>query len=150
MLKTILTATVFTAAAGLASAAPLPAPPTEVYTPAPQLECASETIQIYFPEGTSALTPASRAMLEAVQARLDGCILGQVSLQASAEDAHNQDDAARLSSARINAVSTALSTYDLDGMRVTSEPTVIAQDTLWTPMDRKVEIRLTAWAPEVS
>lgn len=150
MLKTFLTATVITATAGLASAAPLPAPPTEIYTPAPQLECESQTVQVYFPEGTSALTPASRAMLEAVQARLDGCVVGQVSLQASADDAHNMSDAERLSSARINAVSAALSTYELDGMRVITEPASVAPDSLWTPMDRRVEIQLTAWVPEIS
>lgn len=150
MIKTLLTATVSAAAAGLASAAPLPAPPTEVYTPASQPACSSETFQIYFPAGTSALTPASRAMLGAVQARLDGCVLGRVSLQASADDARNLSEAERLSAARIEAVSAALANYQLDGMRVTADPALGARDALWTPMDRRVEIHLTAWAPEIS
>ena len=150
MIKALSTTALFLASASLAAAAPLPAPPTAVYTPSAQTACSGETLHVYFPEGTSALTPASRAMLQAAQARLDGCILGQVSLTASADDARNEAQAETLSAARIEAVSTALETYELSGMRVSSEPRAEDAHTLWTPMDRKVEIRVTAWAPEVS
>ena len=148
MIKTLSTTALFLASAGLAAAAPLPAPPMTAYTPAAQADCAGETLNIYFPEGTSALTPASRAMLKAAQTRLDGCIVGQVSLTASADDARNERDAERLSVARIEAVSSALVDYELDGMRLSTERP--AEEALWTPMDRKVEIRVTAWSPEIS
>ena len=148
MIKTLSTTALFLASASLAAAAPLPAPPMTAYTPAAQTDCSGETLNIYFPEGTSALTPASRAMLKAAQTRLDGCIVGQVSLTASADDARNERDAEKLSAARIEAVSSALIDYELDGMRLSTEPP--AADALWTPLDRKVEIRVTAWSPEIS
>jgi len=150
MIKTLSIAALFSASAGLAAAAPLPAPPTTAYTPVAQSNCSGETLQVYFPEGTAALTPASRAMLKAAQTRLDGCILGQVSLTATADDARNETDAERLSEARIDAVSSALDGYELSGMRLSTEARSADADTLWTPMDRKVEIRVTAWAPEIS
>lgn len=150
MIKTFSVSALMIAAAGLASAAPLPAPPTQTYVPVAQTECASDTIIVYFPTGTSALTPASRAVLEAAQARLDGCILGQVSLNATADDAKNAGQADHLSAARIETVSTALATYDLDGMRIVAEVPETDMHTLWTPMDRKVEVTIAAWAPEIS
>ena len=148
MFKPASTTALFLASAGLSAAAPLPAPPMTAYTPTAQSDCAGETLNIYFPEGTSALTPASRSLLEAAQSRLDGCIVGQVSLTASADDARNERDAERLSVARIEAVSSALVDYELDGMRLSTE--LPSGEALWTPMDRKVQIRVTAWSPEIS
>lgn len=145
-----LTAIAF-AAASAVNAQPLPAPPTTAYTPPAVSDCASETLHVYFPAGTSALTPASRAILEAAQARLEGCILGQVSLNASAADARSEAEAQSLTAARIETVSATLSKYQLDGMRVDAGADATdAASTLWTPMDRKVEIRIAAWAPEIS
>lgn len=139
------------AAASVASAQPLPAPPTTAYTPPTASACAGETLHVYFPAGTSALTPASRALLKAAQMRLQGCILGQVSLNASAADARSEAEAQSLTAARIETVSIALSKYDLDGMRVdTGADATAPASTLSTPMDRKVEIRVAAWAPEIS
>nr|WP_070958713.1 hypothetical protein [Hyphomonas sp. Mor2] len=155
MFKT-LTSTASLAAAALiaasaAQAAPLPPPPTTAWTPPTVSACASETLHVYFPAGTSALTPASRAILEAAQARLDGCVLGQVSLNASAADARSEAEAESLTAARIETVSAALSRYELDGMHVeTGSDATDSTSTLWTPMDRKVEIRVAAWAPEIS
>lgn len=155
MFKTLTTtlglSTAALLAASLASAQPLPAPPTTAYTAPAASACGSETLQLYFPAGTSALTPASRAILEAAQARLDGCILGQVSLNASAADARSEAEAQSLTAARIETVTAALSKYELDGMRVETGPDATdPASTLWTPMDRKVEIRVAAWAPEIS
>ena len=150
MFKTLTCTATLIAAAGIALSQPLPAPPTAAYTAPAAATCASETLQVYFPAGTSALTPASRAALEAAQARLDGCIVGQVSLNASAADARSEAEAESLTAARIQTVTAALSTYELDGMRVSAGDMTDAAATLWTPMDRKVEIRLAAWAPEIS
>lgn len=151
MIKSFTVAAMMMTAAGLAQAAPLPAPPVHAYTPtAATSECASETIVVYFPQNTSALTPASHAVLHAAQARLDGCIVGQVSLNATADDAKNTSQGKALKTARLEAVSTALNGYELSGMRLVTEDETLNADTLWTPMDRKVEITLTAWAPEIS
>lgn len=150
MFKTLTCTATLIAAAGIAQSQPLPAPPTAAYTPPAAATCASETLQVYFPAGTSALTPASRAALEAAQARLDGCIVGHVSLNASAADARSEAEADSLTAARIQTVTAALSTYELDGMRVSAGDMTDSAATLWTPMDRKVEIRLAAWAPEIS
>lgn len=155
MFKTLTTtlglSTAALLAASLAKAQPLPAPPTTAYTAPAASACGSETIQLYFPAGTSALTPASRALLEAAQARLDGCILGQVSLNASAADARSEAEAQSLTAARIKTVTAALPKYELDGMRIETGPGATdPASTLWTPMDRKVEIRVAAWAPEIS
>ena len=48
-------------------------------------------------------------------------------------------------------VSDALTKYQLDGMQVQADPDVTDESrSLWTPMDRKVEIRVAAWSPEIS
>ena len=151
MFKTLTSAAMMIAAAGAANAAPYPAPPTAVYTPPAATQCSSETLHVYFPAGTSALTLASRALLKEAQARLDGCILGQVSLNASAADARSEAEAQSLTAARIETVETALVDYELSGMHVsTGSDATDPTHTLWTPMDRKVEIHLAAWAPEIS
>ena len=104
-----------------------------------------------FPAGTSALTPASQALLEAAQERLDGCIVGQVSLNAKSGDARSAREASSLSAARIETVATALEARDLSGMHLDSDTIATpATQTPWAPMDRKVEITLAAWAPEIS
>ena len=151
MIKTIFAAAIGFAVTGLAEASPFPAPPTETYTPSATMTCAGETLNIYFPAGTSALTPASQALLEAAQERLDGCIVGQVSLNAKSGDARSAREASSLSAARIETVATALEARDLSGMHLDSD--TIATPTTqspWAPMDRKVEITLAAWAPEIS
>lgn len=150
MYRTLSSTALIIAAFGAASAAPLPPPPSEVYTAPVASECSAETLSVYFPAGTSALTPASRAILEAAQKRLEGCILGPLSLDASAADAHSDLDAKRLAAARIETVSAALQDYQLEGMRVSTRFEVDEQaQSVWTPMDRKVEIRVAAWAPEI-
>jgi len=151
MIKTLTSAATLIAAASVANAAPFPPPPTEAYSPPAASMCEGETLHVYFPAGTSALTPASRAILQAAQARLDGCILGPVSLNASAADARSEAEAQSLTAARIETISSALARYELAGMHVSAETDATdATHTVWTPMDRKVEIRLAAWAPETS
>lgn len=150
MIKTLSITAILSASSAIAAAAPLPAPPTEIYTAPAQNTCVAETLSVYFPTGTSALTPASRNLLEAAQARLDGCVLGPVSLIATADDARNSRESENLTTARIETVSEALTEYKLDGMRIAAETADASTETLWTPMDRKVEIRVTAWAPEIS
>ncbi len=151
MFKTLISTATLMTATGAAFAQPLPAPPTEVYTPPAASNCANETLHVYFPAGTSALTPASQETLKAAKARLDGCILGQVSLNASAADARSEAELQSLTSARIETVSAALSRYQLDGMQVqTGSEISDATRSVWSPMDRKVEIRVAAWSPEIS
>ena len=150
MYKILTSATVMMAIYGAASADPLPPPPSEIYTAPAVSDCSAEILNVYFPAGTSALTPASRAILEAAQQRLHGCILGPVSLTASAADARSDAEAETLVAARLETVSAALQNYQLDGMRVSSGSLAeTAAQSVWTPMDRKVEIRVAAWAPEI-
>lgn len=151
MLKTLISTLTLMSAAGIANTQPFPAPPTEAYTPPAASSCTNQTLHVYFPAGTSALTPASRTILQAAKARLDGCVLGQVSLNASAADARSEIEAESLTTARLEIVSQALATYQLDGMQLKSsadapKPT----GSVWSPMDRKVEIRVAAWSPEIS
>jgi|GEM_PF-2152118 len=151
MFKTLTSAAFVLVTAGLANGDPLPPPPEAAYTPPATSDCNSETLYVYFPAGTSALTPASRAILKEAQARLEGCVLGQVSLNASAADARSEAEARSLSAARIETVTAALSAHELDGMHIADvEPSADPGASLWAPMDRKVEIRLAAWAPEIS
>jgi len=151
MFKTLTSATMMIAAASVASAAPFPAPPTTSYTPPAANTCGSESLQVYFPAGTSAMTPASHAILQAAQERLSGCVVGPISLNASAADARSEAEAKSLTAARIETVTNALSSYELSGMHMSTQPdTNDPAHTIWTPMDRKVEIQVAAWAPEIS
>ena len=151
MLKTITSLSLAAAMIAAAQAQPLPAPPTVKYSPQTQAACGTQTLQVYFAKGETAMNAASTALLEAAEAKLDGGILGPVSIRAEAADAANADDAALLASARLDAVATALETHDLMGSRLdanytpSSSPALRAQ-----PMQRKVEVRLSAWAPQVS
>lgn len=151
MFKTMISTAIMMTAAGTAFAQPLPAPPTEVYTPPVTSNCANQTLHVYFPAGTSALTPASKKTLKAAKAQLDGCILGQVSLNASAADARSEAELQSLTSARIEAVSSALAKYRLDGMHMQTDAEMTDEISAYrSPMDRKVEIRVAAWSPETS
>jgi hypothetical protein len=150
MIKTLTSLSLIAAAAGLASAQPLPAPPTEKYTPAEEASCDSHVLNVYFNAGESDLNAASIAVLEAAQERLDGCILGPVSLQANAPDAKTQSQAEQLASARLDAVTRALETHELTGTRVNArfEPSD-AKPPLSAPMTRNVQVRLSAWSPQI-
>ena len=151
MLKKLISTAILISAASVAHAQPFPAPPTKAYTAPTVSDCTNETLQVYFPAGTSALTPASREILKAANARLEGCILGPVSLNASAADARSDREAQTLSAARIETISDALSEYQLVGAQVQAAPYATDETrSLWAPMDRKVEIRLAAWSPEIS
>lgn len=149
MTKTLITAAIFAASAGLAAAQPLPAPPTAKYTAPDAVSCETQTLQVYFPAGQSQLTPASQAMLEDAQARLEGCIIGPVSIEASAADARTARSASHLAQARLAAVSSALSQYQLDGASMDRAVAPVRAAQYSVPQDRKVEIQLSAWSPEI-
>lgn len=150
MIKTFTAAAMFTAAVASASAQPLPAPPTEKYTAETEAACDSQTLQIYFQDGQSDLNVASQALLQAAQSELTGCILGPVSLQVNASDASSTDTAVTLAEARVETVANALDTYDLSGTRLNTKfEAADASASFPGPMTRKVEVRLSAWAPHV-
>ena len=150
MIKTLTSLSMIAAVAGLASAQPLPAPPTEEFTPVEEASCDSHVLNVYFNSGESDLNAASMAVLEAAQEQLDGCILGPVSLQANAPDAKTQSQAEQLALARLDAVTTALESHELTGTRVNArfEPAE-AKTALNAPMTRSVEVRLSAWSPQI-
>ena len=150
MIKILTSLSMIAAAAGLASAQPLPAPPTEKFTPVEEVSCDSHVLSVYFTSGKSDLNAASMAVLEAAQEQLDGCILGPVSLQANAPDAKTHSQAEQLASARLDAVARALETHELTGTRLHAsfEPAQPAA-ALNAPMTRSVEVRLSAWAPQI-
>lgn len=150
MTKTLMTAALFAAAASVANAQPMPAPPTAKYTAPVAASCAAQSLQIYFPAGETALTTASEAMLAQAKETLDGCIIGPVSIQAIAADAPSTKTANRLAEARLISVTTALDQYRLAGSTVDTDVATIAPTVLSAPNDRKVEIRLSAWSPEIS
>lgn len=150
MIKTFSAAAMFAAAVASASAQPLPAPPTEKYTAETGAACDNQTLQIYFQDGQSDLNVASQKLLKAAQSELTGCILGPVSLQVNASDAASLDAAETLAEARVKTVANALDTYDLSGTRLnTNFETSDASARIPGPMTRKVEVRLSAWAPHV-
>lgn len=150
MIKILTSLTAITASAAMAGAQPLPAPPTEKFTPIEETTCDAKVLQVYFQAGESDLNSASKALLQAAQAQLDGCILGPVSLQASAADAATRGQAETLAEARLDAVATALETYELTGTRLnaTYEPSRV-EGSLNVPMTRSVEVHLSAWAPHI-
>ena len=148
MLKTMTSLSVAAAMIGTVTAQPLPAPPTAKYVPQSQATCDTQTLQIYFAKGETVLNAASTALLHAAEAKLDGCILGPVSIRAEAADAGDADVAARLASARLDAVAAALESHELLGARLDANVAQVAAAA--QPMQRKVEIRLSAWAPHVS
>ena len=150
MIKQIASLAALTAFATLAHAQPLPAPPMQKYTPSQSATCDSQTLQVYFQSGESDLNAASKAMLKAAQAQLDGCILGPVSLQATANDAATATQAESLAEARLETVAAALESFDLAGTRLqTSYEPSAAPIHLTVPMTRSVEVRLSAWAPQI-
>lgn len=150
MIKTLAGFVAMTTATTLAQAQPLPAPPTEKYVPVQEAACDSQVLNVYFQTGESDLNAASTALLKEAQAQLDGCILGPVSLQANAPDAATPIQAEQLATARLDTVVTALEAHDLTGTRVNAsfDPSVAAS-ALKTPMTRTVEVRLSAWAPQI-
>lgn len=150
MIKVLTSLAALAASATLANAQPLPAPPTQVYTPSQTAACDSQTLQVYFQAGQSELNAASKALLKAAQAQLEGCMVGPVSLQASAPDAPSVAQAERLAAARLETVATALQSFDLAGTRLNAsyQPSD-AGAALDVPMARNVEIRLSAWAPQI-
>ena len=150
MIKVLTSLAALTASAMLANAQPLPAPPMQVYTPSQMAVCDSQTLQVYFQAGKSDLNAASEARLKAAQAQLEGCMLGPVSLQASAPDATSIVQAERLAAARLETVATALESFDLAGTRLNAsyQPSD-AGAALDVPMARNVEIHLSAWAPRI-
>ena len=149
MTKTLITAALFAASAAAATAQPLPAPPTVKYTAPANSTCAAQTLQVYFPAGQASLTNASEAMLAEAEQKLANCIIGPVSIEASAADAASPQQAERLAEARLDTVTAALDQRKLTGAALTTEVEAIAPARYTAPQDRKVEIRLSAWAPEI-
>ena len=150
MIKQFVSLAALAASAALAHAQPLPAPPTQKYTPVQSASCDSQTLQVYFQSGESDLNAASKAMLKAAQVQLEGCIVGPVSLQATADDASTATQAEQLAEARLETVAAALESFDLDGTRLQAsyEPSDVTSQ-LAVPMTRSVEVRLSAWAPQI-
>ena len=151
MKKLLFTAAAIAAATGIANAQPLPAPPTAAYVPNAEALCQVEPVNLYFPVGETDLTPSATLVLSAVQARLDGCVIGHVSLNAVVADADTPSAAEAISHNRLEAVAQALAALDL----ASAETTVESQNVAATrqapmPVNRAVELRVTAWAPEIS
>ncbi|MEM7460231.1 MAG: hypothetical protein AAF331_12255 [Pseudomonadota bacterium] len=149
MTKTLLTAALLIASAAAANAQPLPAPPTAKYTAPAVSTCATQTLQVYFPAGQTALTAASQAMLAEAQQTLANCIIGPVSIAAVAADAPSPHMAEQLAVARLDTVTSALDQHSLSGAALETQIDVAAPAKYTAPKDRKVEIRLSAWAPEI-
>ncbi|MEO1188363.1 MAG: hypothetical protein AAFW60_04755 [Pseudomonadota bacterium] len=149
MTKTFLTAALFITSAAAASAQPLPAPPTAKYTAPAASPCATQTLHVYFASGQSALSSASKAMLAEAEQTLADCIIGPVSIEAIAADAASPTQAERLAQARIETVATALDQHHLVGAALETEIGAISPARYTAPNDRKVEIRLSAWTPEI-
>lgn len=149
MIKTFLTTALFTAMAAVASAQPLPAPPTATYTAPTASPCATQTLHVYFAAGQSALSAASKAMLAHAEQTLADCTIGPVSIEAFTADAASHGHAERLAQARIDAVAAALDQHRLMGAALETEVEAATVAKYTAPNDRKVEIRLSAWAPEI-
>lgn len=149
MTKTLITTALFAAAASIAHAQPMPAPPTAKYTAPDSAPCDAQTLQVYFPAGETAMTAASEAMLAQVKETLNGCIIGPVSIQAVAADAPTPNSADRVAQARLASVTSALEQYRLTGATMNADIAAIMPATYSAPNDRKVEITLSAWSPEV-
>ncbi len=150
MIKVLTSLAVLTASATLASAQPLPAPPMQAYSPVQTAVCDSQTLQVYFQAGESELNAASEALLKAAQAQLAGCMVGPVTLQARAPDAASVGQAERLAAARLESVADALEAFDLAGTRLNASfASTDPASALDAPMMRNVEIRLSAWAPQI-
>ncbi|MCR9271210.1 MAG: hypothetical protein NXH72_14555 [Hyphomonadaceae bacterium] len=149
MIKTLTSLAAITAFGAIAQAQPLPAPPTAKYTPPVEANCDAQAFEIYFSKGDTALNAESLALLEAAKTELDGCIVGPVSLSANADDASSTERAEHLAIARLNAVSSALADRDLSGTQIKASFDPDRNATLNEPMGRKVQVRLSAWAPHI-
>lgn len=150
MNRVTLTALFLAATSGLAGAQPLPAPPIAKYTAPAASVCNTQTLNIYFQPGDTNLTAASQNMLAQARDTLEGCILGPIAMQASAADAPSRVEANLLAEARLTRVKSALSHFALDGRHVSASVVASAPVAPYAPpMQRKVEIRLSAWAPEI-
>jgi len=147
----IITATLISASAATAAmAAPLPAPPTEVYTAPVHNTCADKVLNLYFKSGEIVLTDEAKAVIAEASEMLNGCIIGDVSLEASAVDALNGDVQNELMSSRIATVAAELNEEGLSGQRLKANLAVTVLPALYNlPADRAVEVRLTAWAPTI-
>ena len=151
MLKTIVSLSVAAAMLGAATAQPLPAPPTVKYTAQAETTCDPQTFHVYFAKGKSAMNDASLKLLKAAEAKLEGCVVGPVSLQAATTDTLLSDGVQNLASARLDAVATALEAYDLIGTSVNAEiKAPVGTESLPHPTQRRIEVRLSAWPAQTS
>lgn len=151
MMKTLAAATLAAALTGIANAGTLPAPPMQAYTAPADTACDSQTLNIYFPAGQSDMTGAAEALLTAVKSNLEGCVIGPIAIEARAIDAASPDQAEALATARLEKVQSVLQDADMTGTQMkASIADVAAQPATHSPLDRKVEIRVAAWAPEIS
>ncbi|MEL7113397.1 MAG: hypothetical protein AAGK93_10745 [Pseudomonadota bacterium] len=149
MIKALTSLAAFAAAGAVASAQPLPAPPTVKYTPAAASTCDASAFQVYFSKGESRMTAESMKVLKAARADLSGCVLGPVSLRADVKDAASAEAAEQLAEARIAAVSTALEAHDLAGTHIDARFDPAPTAAMPQPMGRAVEVQLSAWAPQI-
>lgn len=150
MIKTLTTIAATISFVAAANAAPRPAPPVEAYTPPAQNSCADTKVQIYFENGGSALTPQARRIIAQTRETLSECRLGDVEMIAMTSDARTPDELVQLSSERLAMVTDALAQ---EGVSIANAKSTIDTDieraTMMRPMTRRVEVRLTAWAPEI-
>ncbi len=149
MIKALTSLAAFAAAATLAQAQPLPAPPTVKYTPPATVSCDAQSFQIYFSQGDAQLTSESLNVLEAAREELSGCIVGPVSLRAEVNDAVSANEAELLAEARLEAVSSALASHELSGTRLHARVEADRAAFMTEPMGRAVQVKLSAWAPQI-
>jgi hypothetical protein len=151
MKKTLTTIIASIAVTTAANAAPFPAPPTEVYTPAERIACTDTVLQIYFANGDVSLSEQSRKVISQARADLSECTIGDISFTAITSDARTQDELLDLSTERMAIVSGAMAgagiPVSLASMQI---DTGVAETATRRPMTRRVQVHLTAWAPDIS
>lgn len=150
MNKILTAASLALALTGMAHAQSLPVPPTNAYSPAAASACQSQTLQIYFGEGSAVISPASRTVLTMTKETLRGCVIGPVSMEAHAADIAAPDLARTLARARLATVVEALDQHQLSGTHVATDVAPATPVAFSTPKHRTVEIQLSAWTPEIS
>lgn len=129
----------------------LPPPPTQAHTAPTATPCAPVTLNIYFPNGESTLTPQAQRVLKETEVQLSHCVITDVALRAQTDDARDVEEAQSLGQERLIMVTNTLRQYGLSGNGFAAG----VADTSTTTnspaaLNRRIEITLAAYNPAIS
>lgn len=123
-----------------------PPPPSEPAMIPISKTCENVEISIYFPAHEAMMSSYALRTISAAGDRLDGCAITQIKADVISEESHTEEDLARLSEARANAVLQALVSNGIYAADTQTDFSHMKIDTTThtRPMARRVEVSVKA------